>query len=366
MGFEPEKLLRKGIETLDIYVPGRRAEEVGREYGLTEVLKLASNENANGPSPAALEAIQGVLKGLNRYPDGHAGVLRAALAERLGVEEAQIFIGNGGDDVLSVLSRTFLNDGDEVIIPQPTFSPYRHVSRVMGAKVVLSPLRDYRIDLDDIASRASGRSKLIFLCSPNNPTGTILEKKALVSFLEALPENTLVLLDEAYGDFVDDPEWPDSLALIEQYPLIVLRSFSKIYGLAGLRVGYGIGNKELIGFMHRVREPFNVNQLAQVAAVAALGDEGFRESSIRMNREERQKYYLVFRELGIAFIESQANFIFINVRNGDAVTEALLKLGLIVRPGSAFGCPEWIRVTIGTPEENTGLSAGLWNALSGA
>ena len=273
MGFKPEELLRKGVSTLDTYVPGRRAEEVGREYGLTEVFKLASNENAIGPSPAALEAIQGVLKGLHRYPDGHAGGLRAALAGKLGVEEAQIFVGNGGDDVLSVLARTFLNDGDEVIIPQPTFSPYRHVSQVMGANVIFSPLREFRIDLDDILSRAGAATKIIFLCSPNNPTGTIIQKGALVSFLEALPENTLVLLDEAYGDFVDDPEWPDSLALLKQYPLIVLRSFSKIYGLAGLRVGYGLGDKDLIGYMHRVREPFNVNQLAQVAAIAALGDD---------------------------------------------------------------------------------------------
>jgi histidinol-phosphate aminotransferase len=364
MGFQPEKLLRKGISSLDIYVPGRRAEEVGREYGLTEVFKLASNENASGPSPAALEAIQGVLKGLHRYPDGHAGVLRAALAAKLGVEAAQIFIGNGGDDVLSVLARTFLNDGDEVIIPQPTFSPYRHVSQVMGANVVFSPLLDFRIDLDDITSRASEVTKLIFLCSPNNPTGAIIGKRALASFLEALPENTLVLLDEAYGDFVDDPEWPDSLALIEQYPLIVLRSFSKIFGLAGLRVGYGLGDKDLIGYMHRVREPFNVNQLAQVAAIAALGDEDFREASIRVNREERQKYYRAFRDLKLKFIESQANFIFVNVQGGNAFSRALEQRGLIVRPGSAFGCPEWIRVTIGAPEENTRLIDGLRESLS--
>ncbi|MFC1492037.1 histidinol-phosphate transaminase, partial [Nitrospinota bacterium] len=281
--------------------------------------------------------------------------LRVSLGEKLGVEAEQIFVGNGGDDVLSVLARTFLNEGEEAIIPQPTFSPYAHVTRVMGGVVVPSPLRAFRVDLEDVLSKVGSRTKLIFLCSPNNPTGTIIPERELTQFLERLPETVLVLLDEAYGDFADDPGWPDSMALIGRFPLIVLRSFSKIYGLAGLRVGYGIGDSGLIGFMHRVREPFNVNQLAQVAAMAALEDEEFRERSIRQVGEERRRYYEALGRIGMEYVESQANFIFVRVGDGDGATEVLMKNGLIVRPGSPFGCPEWIRVTMGLPEENTRL-----------
>ncbi len=359
MRIKAERLVRKGIASLEAYVPGRSIEDVSKEYGLTGVTKLASNENALGPSPAALEAIRGVLSGLHRYPDGGAMALRSALAVKMDVENEQIFVGNGGDDVLSVLARTFIDAGDEVIIPQPTFSPYAHVSRVMGGEVVFSPLRGFQVDLDDILSRVGKRTKIIFLCSPNNPTGTIIQERKLVSFLDSLPESVLVLLDEAYGDFVEDPEWPDSLPLINHYPLIVLRSFSKIYGLAGLRVGYGIGDSELIGFMHRVREPFNVNELAQSAAVAALEDEAFRTKSILQVREERRRYNNFFLRLGLEFIESQANFIFVRIGDGDAATEALMKKGFILRSGSAFGCPEWVRVTIGNPEENTRLMEEL-------
>ena len=359
MDFEPEKLLRRSVENLKAYVPGRRIEEVADEYGLSEVSKLASNENALGPSPLAVQAIKKILEGLHRYPDGGAGALRRRLSEKLGVKEEEIFVGNGGDDVLSVLARTFLNEGEEAVIPQPTFSPYAHVTRVMGGKVVPSPLRDFRVNLNDVRFRINERTKLVFLCSPNNPTGTILKKKNLVSFLDGLPEGVLVLLDEAYGDFVEDPEYPDSMALIERYPLIVLRSFSKIYGLAGLRVGYGVGSKGLIGYMHRVREPFNVNQLAQAAAAAALDDEAFRRKSIQLVSEERRRFYGEFRRLGLEYVESQANFIFVRVGDGDGLMDRLMKKGLIVRPGSVFGCPEWIRITVGFPEENKRLLESL-------
>jgi histidinol-phosphate aminotransferase len=363
MAFRAEQFLRRGIDSLQAYVPGRGIDEVAKEYSLSEVFKLASNENAWGPSPAALRAIQGVLEGLHRYPDGGASVLRGRLAQKLGVAESEIFAGNGGDDVLSVLARTFLNEGDEVIIPRPTFSPYAHVSRVMGARIVFSPLRDFRIDLEDVLSRAGERTKLVFLCSPNNPTGTIIPESDLLAFLENLPGGVLVLLDEAYGDFVEDPAWPDSLALIHRFPLIVLRSFSKIYGLAGLRVGFGIGDSGLIGYMDRVREPFNVNQLAQAAAAAALGDDEFRARIIREVARERKRYAATFEEMGLEFIESQANFVFVRVGDGDGATEALARRGLIVRPGGAFGCPEWIRVTVGVPEENARLIEALAQIL---
>ncbi len=359
MNFKLENLLRRGIDDLKAYVPGRRIEEVADEYDLAEVYKLASNENALGPSPLAVQAIKAILDGLHRYPDGGAGALRERLAKKLGVKEEEIFVGNGGDDVLSVLARTFMNEGEEAVIPQPTFSPYAHVTRVMGGKVVPSPLRDFRVDLDDVRSKITGRTKLVFLCSPNNPTGTILKERELLSFLDSLPDGVLVLLDEAYGDFVEDPEYPDSLSLIGRYPLIVLRSFSKIYGLAGLRVGYGVGSGELIGYMHRVREPFNVNQLAQAAALAALDDEAFRQKSIRVVSGEKRRFYGEFLRLGLEYVESQANFIFVRVGDGDGTMERLMRKGLIVRPGSAFGCPEWIRITVGLAEENERLLEAL-------
>ena len=347
-----EELLRRGVSSLKAYVPGRSIEEVASEYGLSEVVKLASNENALGPAPSAVDAIRGALDGLHRYPDGGAKALTGRLAQKLGVSPACVFMGNGGDDVLSVLSRTFLNEGDEVVIPQPTFSPYAHVSRVMGARVVFSPLRDMRIDLDDVLARVSGRTKIIFLCSPNNPTGGILTEGELVAFLEKLPEGLLVLLDEAYGDFADDPSYPDSVSLVERFPLVVLRSFSKIYGLAGLRVGFAVSREGVVGYMNRVREPFNVNQLAQAAALAALEDDGYKERAVTLVREGREALYAAFGEMGLEYVESQANFIFVRVGDGDAVTGALMREGVIVRPGSAFGHPEWIRVTVGLPGEN--------------
>ena len=347
-----EELLRRGVSSLKAYVPGRSIEEVAAEYGLSEVVKLASNENALGPTPGAIDAIRGALDGLHRYPDGGAKALAARLAQKLGVSPACVFMGNGGDDVLSVLSRTFLDEGDEVVIPRPTFSPYAHVSRVMGAKVVFSPLREMRIDLDDVFTRFSGRTKIVFLCSPNNPTGGILAEGELVSFLEKLPEGLLVLLDEAYGDFADDPAYPDSVSLIERFPLVVLRSFSKIYGLAGLRVGFAVSREGVVGYMNRVREPFNVNQLAQAAALAALDDDDYKERAVALVREGREALYAAFGGMGLEFVESQANFIFVRVGDGDAAMDALMREGVIVRPGSAFGHPEWIRVTVGLPEEN--------------
>ena len=359
-----EDLLRKSVSSLKVYVPGRSIEEVAAEYGLSEVVKLASNENALGPAPGAVDAIRGALDGLHRYPDGGAKALAERLAEQLGVAPSQVFLGNGGDDVLSVLSRTFLNDGDEVVIPQPTFSPYAHVSRVMGARVVYSPLRDMRIDLNDVLAKVSGRTKIVFLCSPNNPTGGILTEDELVSFLEKLPEGLLVLQDEAYGDFADDPAYPDSVSLIDRFPLVVLRSFSKIYGLAGLRVGFALSREGVVEYMNRVREPFNVNQLAQAAALAALEDDDYKERAVALVREGREALYAAFGEMGLEYVESQANFIFVRVGDGDAAMNSLMREGVIVRPGSAFGHPEWIRVTVGLEGENERFLSELKDFLA--
>ncbi|MBI3128135.1 MAG: histidinol-phosphate transaminase [Candidatus Tectomicrobia bacterium] len=363
MPFDPKALLRKGVDSLAPYIPGRTMEEVAREYGAADIVKLASNENALGPSPAALRALQAAVGKLHRYPDSAARDLRAKLAGKLGVAAGQVFVGNGGDDVLSVLARTFLNEGEEAVIPAPTFSPYAHVSRVMGARVVTSPLRDFRIDLGDVRAKVTERTKLIFLCSPNNPTGAILPERELVPFLKSLPPRAMVLLDEAYGDFVEDPAFPDSIALSGRFPLVVLRSFSKIYGLAGLRVGLGVGREELIGYMDRVREPFNVNLLAQAAAAAALDDEAYRRKAIETVKEGRRRLYAAFRRMELPCLESQANFVFVRVGDGDGVFEALMRRGVIVRPGSVFGCPEWIRVTVGLPGEDARFLEALREIL---
>lgn len=363
--FDVERLLREGVSALRAYVPGRSIEEVAAEFDLSEVVKLASNENAIGPPPRALEAIRRALGGLHRYPDGGAKALVGRLAEKLGVAPACVFVGNGGDDVLSVLARTFLNGGDEVVIPQPTFSPYAHVSRVMGARVVFSPLRDMKIDLGDVSARISPRTKIVFLCSPNNPTGGILTAGELIPFLEALPAaGVLVLLDEAYGDFVDAPDYPDSVSLIERFPLVVLRSFSKVYGLAGLRAGFGVSREGVVAYMNRVREPFNVNHLAQAAALAALEDDGYRSRARALVREGKETLYRAFDGMGLPCLRSEANFVFVRVGDGDAVTRGLMREGVIVRPGSAFGHPEWIRATVGLAPENARLLDALGSLLA--
>jgi len=359
-----EDLLRKGVSSLKAYVPGRSIEEVAAKYGLSDVVKLASNENALGPVPGSMDAIRGALEDLHRYPDGGAKALVERLAKKLDVSPSCVFMGNGGDDVLSVLSRTFLNDGDEVVIPQPTFSPYAHVSRVMGARVVFSPLCDMRVDLENVLDQISGRTKIVFLCSPNNPTGGILAEGELVAFLEKLPDGLLVLLDEAYGDFADDPAYPDSVSLIKRFPLVVLRSFSKIYGLAGLRVGFAVSRDGVVEYMNRVRDPFNVNQLAQAAALAALEDDDYKERAVALVREGREALYAAFAEMGLEYVESQANFIFVRVGDGDAATDALMREGVIVRPGSAFGHPEWIRVTVGLEQENARFLSELKDLLA--
>ncbi len=362
--FGVESLLRKGVSSLRAYVPGRSIEDVAAEFGLSGVVKLASNENALGPPPRVLEAIRRALDGLHRYPDGGAKALVGRLAEKFRVSPSCVFVGNGGDDVLSVLGRTFLNEGEEVVIPQPTFSPYAHVSRVMGARVVFSPLRDMKINLEDVSARLSRRTKVVFLCSPNNPTGGILTAEELTPFLEGLPPGVLVLLDEAYGDFVDDPAYPDSVSLIERFPLVVLRSFSKAYGLAGLRAGFGVSREGVVEYMNRVREPFNVNHLAQAAALAALEDDGYRNRALALVREGKETLYRAFDDMNVPYLRSQANFVFVQVGDGDGTTRALMREGVIVRPGSAFGHPEWIRATVGLASENERLLHALGNLLA--
>tara|TARA_B100000686_G_scaffold70757_1_gene76565 strand:+ start:7029 stop:8123 length:1095 start_codon:yes stop_codon:yes gene_type:complete len=351
MSFEPNKMLRKGVISLEPYVPGRSIKDVQKEYGLDSVIKLASNENVLGPSPLAISGLDFSLANIHRYPDSSSKSLRDSLGIYNNVDSNSIFIGNGGDDVLSVLARTILNDGDEVILPTPSFSPYQHVSRLMGAVPIFIPLQNFEINLNKILESLTKRTKLIFLCSPNNPTGKILSENQLLEFFGSLPKNILVLIDEAYVDFVGKDKSVNTISMLKDNSLFILRSFSKIFGLAGLRVGYGIGDSELVSFMDRVREPFNVNSVAQTASLAALNDSKFRNKVIKLVSEGRELLYTGFKSLGLNFIESQANFIFVNVGDGDKISRELMKRGIIVRPGSFFKNKDWIRVTVGSSEE---------------
>jgi len=351
MLFQPKKILRKGVISLEPYIPGRSIEDVQKEYGLDSVIKLASNENVIGPSPLAISDLSFSLSNIHRYPDSSSKLLRDSLGNFNKVDSDTIFIGNGGDDVLSVLSRTILNEGDEVILPTPSFAPYEHVSRLMGAIPIFIPLENFDINLNKILEKLTIKTKLIFLCSPNNPTGKIISENMLVKFLRSLPENVLVLLDEAYVDFVEDDKSVNTISMLKENSLFILRSFSKIFGLAGLRVGYGIGNSELVSYMDRVREPFNVNSVAQSASLSALNDTEFKNKVIKLVQEGRELLYGGFKRLGLNYIESQANFIFVQVGDGDKVSKDLMSRGIIVRPGSFFKNKDWIRVTVGNLKE---------------
>ena len=351
MSFDSNKILRKGVISLKPYVPGRSIEDVQKEFGLDKIIKLASNENMLGPSPLAISDLSSTLSNIHRYPDSQTKSLRDSLGIYNKIDRDSIFIGNGGDDVLSVLSRTILNEGDEVILPTPSFAPYEHVSRLMGAVPIFIPLENFAIDLNEISKNLTKKTKLIFLCSPNNPTGKILIASQLIKFLESLPKNILVLIDEAYVDFVEKEKKVDTISMLEDNSLFILRSFSKIFGLAGLRVGYGIGSNELVSFMDRVREPFNVNSVAQSASLAALNDIDFKNKVVKMVQEGRELLYSGFKRLGINYIESQANFIFAQVGDGDQISSQLMSRGVIVRPGSFFRNKDWIRVTVGTSIE---------------
>jgi histidinol-phosphate aminotransferase len=342
------------VQRLRPYVPGKPIEEVERELGLpsSEIVKMASNENPLGPSPRALQAISAALGGLGLYPDGSCFTLTNALARHWEVAPENLVVGNGSDEIIHYLGLAFLRPGDEVLTGDPSFVRYESAAVLNEAEFIATPLRDYTFDLDAMAERLSERTRMVFIANPNNPTGTMVRKKAVERFLERCPEETLVVMDEAYYEYVDDPDYPDSLAYVrEGRNVVVLRTFSKIYALAGLRVGYGIARPEIIHALHQVREPFNVNTLAQVAAVASLEDPEQVPRSRKCNREGRDYLYREFRRLGLPCVETQANFVLVDVlRPNRPVYEALMRRGVIVRV--LGGLPTHLRVTIGTPADN--------------
>ncbi len=348
---------RQTIDRIEPYVPGKAIDEVRREFGLNDVVKLASNENPLGPSPLAVAALQRAVLDVHFYPDGGCVHLRETLAQRLAVQPDMITIGNGSDEVIKLLAEAFIEPGDEVIFADVTFSEYAYACRLMGGREVRVPLVNDTHDLDGFIEKIGPATKLVFVCNPNNPTGTYVNHEDVVQFLAKVPPNVIVVFDEAYREYVSAEDFPDTLSIVRSGAnVVVLRTFSKIYGLAGLRVGYGIGPTWIMERLQRVREPFNVNVLAQVAAVAALNDQEHLVKSLNNNRVGISQLCEAFTGLGWKVIPSQANFLWVDTgSDSQRLFEGLLRQGVIVRPGGAFGCPSKLRVTVGTPEQNERL-----------
>jgi histidinol-phosphate aminotransferase len=346
---------REAVARLKPYVPGIPAWEVQREYGLQRVVKLASNENPLGPSPKAVTAMQEALPELHRYPDADFRELQDALAGKLGFGPGQIIVGNGADEVIKLLAEAFVDAGDEVIVPSPTFTEYEFTGLLMGANVVSVPLGEgYSYDVEAILQAVTPKTKLVYVCTPNNPTGTYLSRTQLGELTARLPARTLLVVDAAYAHFADAADYGDGFELLRHgRRLAVLQTFSKVYGLAGIRVGYAFSTRDVIEAMLRVKEPFNVNTLAQKAALAALADEEHVAQTQALVTAERGRLYRELDRLGLAYTESMSNFVLVRLGpEAKAIYEALLRRGVILRYAGAWGLPDCVRVSIGTSEEN--------------
>ena len=364
--FSPRALAPAHIREIAPYVPGKPVAETARELGLVEadILKLASNENPLGSSPKAIEALRGALGDLAWYPDGSGHDLKAAICARLAVRPENIVLGNGSNDVLELAARTFLTPADSAVFSRHAFMVYPLVVKAVGARGIEVPAKDYGHDLAAMAAAVRPDTKIVFLANPNNPTGTFLPWESVRAFVERVPPTTLVVMDEAYGEYLPPHLQSPSVGWIASFPnLVVSRTLSKAYGLAGLRVGFGIAHPEVAELMNRVRQPFNVNHLAMVAACAALGDEAFIAESRRVNAAGLVQLALGFERLGLAFIPSSGNFVAVRVGDAARIYADLLRQGVIVRPIAGYGMPEHLRVTVGTPAQNERFLAALESAL---
>lgn len=354
-----------GVRELTPYNPGKAIEELQRERQPRDVVKLASNENPLGPSPRALAAIQNSLPNIGRYPDGTGVALREALASQLGISPGAITLGNGSNDVLELVARSFVTSADEVVFSEHAFAVYPLVTQALGARAVVTPARDFGHDLVAMQEAVSARTRLVFLANPNNPSGTWVSKASLQGFLEALPEHVMVVVDEAYFEYVEEADYPDGVQLLSAFPqLLVTRTFSKIHGLAGLRIGYAVSHPVVAELMNRVRQPFNCNSLALAAAEGVLGDEAHVAKSRLMNREGLTQLAEAFASLGLQYIPSVANFICVDLgRPALPLYEALLEQGVIVRPVANYGLPQHLRVSVGLPQENARFVEALRRVL---
>ncbi len=347
-------LALQGVQNLVPYKAGKPIDELERELGLTEIVKLASNENSLGPGPKVLQAIQKALPELSRYPDGNGFTLKSALANKLNVSMDQITLGNGSNEILELVARTFLKPGLEVVFSQHAFAVYPLVTQAVGATARIAPALNYGHDLEAMASLVNDNTRLVFIANPNNPTGTLLSAPALKQFLNALPKTVICVLDEAYFEFVNAENRADSIAWLDEHPnLMITRTFSKAYGLAGLRVGYSVSSAEIADLLNRVRQPFNNNMLALAAAEAALADEEYLAKTLAVNNQGMQQLTEAFSLLGLSWIPSFGNFVSVDINQaGMPIYEALLKKGVIVRPVANYEMPNYLRISIGSEQEN--------------
>jgi len=362
------KLAVPGVQELQPYQPGKPIDELAREFGLDaeQIVKLASNENPLGPSPKAIAAIENALKELTRYPDGNGFDLKALLSKKMGVSPAQITLGNGSSDILEFVVKCFVDQGDEVVVSQHAFAIYGLVTKMMGGSVIQVPAKNWGHDLAAMAAAITEKTKVVFVTNPNNPTGTWNAKAELEAFLKQVPEHVIVLLDEAYFEYVHKPDYPNGIDYLEQYPnLVVTRTFSKAYGLASLRVGYGVSSTQLADLMNRVRPPFNVDSLALAAAEACLKDDAYVRQSIQLNDEGMFQLQQGFDQLNVTWIPSVGNFICFEMP-GKAmdIYQGLLERGVIVRPVANYEMPDYLRVSIGTHSENETFLLALKTLLT--
>ena len=352
------------LRDFKVYQPGKPIEETARELGTNadDIIKLASNENPFGPSPKALSAMRAALECAHLYPDGGAYYLGEALSKKLGVPRDHLIFGNGSNEVIEFLGHAFLREGDEIITSEHAFVVYRLVAAVFGAKTIESPSPDHHHHLDAMLEAITPRTRLIFIANPNNPTGTLLSQAEIDDFMSRLPENVIAVFDEAYFEYVDNP--PNTLRFVRDgRNIVTLRTFSKIAGLAGLRIGYGIAHPELTGILQKTRQPFNTSSIAQAAALAAIADDEYISATRCLTSEGRDYFQQQFAEMKLRFVPSAANFVLVNVGDGQTVFKALLKKKIIVRELKGYRLPEWIRISIGTMEQNRKCIAALQEIL---
>jgi histidinol-phosphate aminotransferase len=361
-----KRLTTEKIERLIPYPPGKPIEELERELGITGSIKLASNENPIGPSPMAVKAIMDNLNRLNRYPDGSSYYLKEKLSKVFKLPMERILTGNGSNELIELAIRTFLTPGEKVIQPFPTFLVYEKVVNGAGGELVSVDLNDFRIDLDAIKRAVTPKTKLIFINNPNNPTGTGLSKEEIRGFLEWAPEDIVIVIDEAYVEFSSDKVARGTEFLDKRDRLIILRTFSKLYGLAGLRVGYGFSSPEIVDYINRVRQPFNLNLLAQAAAAAALDDTDFVQKTLTLTQEGLKWLYKNLDEMGLSYLPTETNFFLIKVPSGAKnIYQLMLKEGVIIRSMESYGLKDYIRINVGLPNENERFINSLKRVISG-
>lgn len=359
--------LNPALQDVPVYQPGRPIEEVARELGLpaSDIIKLASNENPLGPSPAALAAMQKAITNLHLYPDGNAFHLKQKLAEKLGLNAANLILGNGSNEIIEFVGHALMAPGVDVVVSQYCFAIYPIVARLFGANPIFVPAREYGHDLPAMLAAITPQTKVMFVANPNNPTGTLAPPADVLRLVKEVPEHVLLVMDEAYIEFLDVPV--DLLPLLrrgEKPNLLIMRTFSKIFGLAGLRLGYGIGQPELIAALEKIRQPFNINSIAQAGALAALDDAGHVRQTRLTNTEGLKFLTENLRAMGLELIPSAANFVLVRVGEGQRVFNELQKLGVIVRPLGGYQLPEWIRISVGTDQQNRRCLAALKKSLS--